>query len=386
MKVLIVTPDYPPDIGGMAAHVYNLARTLKAHDHEVTVAFLKPNSPRDSVQDVDGVEVHTVRSVYKIGPVGFSMSRFKARRVVNRLAKEKDVDVVHIHGHRGEALATKGLPRRIPVVGTMHSSRFLRDASTSEGKADVAKRISHLCVVTAPSREICGVVTALSLDAGACTYIPNGVDTERFHPGIAAGSFTEELGVPDGNKVVLCARRIVEKNGVIYLAKAARQILDANSDTAMVFAGTQDADYGSKTRTVLSEAGVLDACVFTGSVPNDRMPELFCRASVSVLPSLVEATSITALESMACGVAVVGTTVGGIPELIDSGTHGLLVPPADPDALAEAVTRTLKDRDLAKTLGTAARARTVEEFSWNVIAGRVEAVYTKALEEARGAA
>ena len=118
-----------------------------------------------------------------------------------------------------------------------------------------------------------------------------------------------------------------------------------------------------------------------GSVPNDAMPRLHSASDVAVLPSLLEATSIAGLETMACGVPLLGTAVGGIPEIVTDGVEGTLVPPRDPGALASALERMLVNADGRRAMGARARERVVHEFSWQAISRRSVAVYSVAAAE-----
>lgn len=378
MKVLVVTASYPPEIGGIAAHCYYLCRTLKAHGHEVTVAALCRYIDASTVSEEEGIEVHRLRWFFRVGPLGFSAGKFRLGRAVARLLKKESYDVVHIHGHAYEARATRKLPGRTPLVGTMHSSIYLSKAATGRGRRILKRVLRRLDVVTAPSTEICEVTDSLGLPAGRCVFVPNAVDTDVFRPGVDGEALARKFDVDPTRPVVLCARRVASKNGVIYFARAVKVILQQHPEALFVFAGTGDQACTSEVAAVIEQDGVAGSCRFVGALPNDRMPGLMGLADVSVLPSLVEATSIAGLESMATGLPVVGTRVGGIPEIVSDNVQGLLVPPAEPEALAEAVSRVLSDKELASRLGAAARERAVKEFGWDRITARFEELYTEA--------
>ena len=128
--------------------------------------------------------------------------------------------------------------------------------------------------------------------------------------------------------------------------------------------------------------GVPVRCLLLGQIPNNQMPDYYRAADISVLPSLMEATSLTCLESMASAVPVVATQVGGVPELISSGVDGLLVPPADPTALAEAIRRLAREPELRRTLAERARERVCASFSWNAVAKQTLRVYPAAIQDA----
>ena len=122
--------------------------------------------------------------------------------------------------------------------------------------------------------------------------------------------------------------------------------------------------------TAFAEAGLSDRVLFLGSVPNAEMPEVYNAADIAVLPSHMEATSIGGLEAMACGVSLVGTAVGGIPDLITEGVTGRLVRARDPEALATGIRYLIKNPERSRAFGVAARQKVVSQFSWPQIARR----------------
>jgi glycosyltransferase involved in cell wall biosynthesis len=132
--------------------------------------------------------------------------------------------------------------------------------------------------------------------------------------------------------------------------------------------------------SMLAVEGQRHDVFFTGNVPNTAMPRFYALATIATLPSLMEATSISGLEAMSSGLPLVGTNVGGIPEIIDDGVSGLLVEPRRPDQLAAAYLRLLGDADLRTRLGAGARARVEREFAWPAISARTVAVYERAID------
>jgi glycosyltransferase involved in cell wall biosynthesis len=116
----------------------------------------------------------------------------------------------------------------------------------------------------------------------------------------------------------------------------------------------------------------------------DEMPPRYHDATVAVMPSLEEGFGLPLAEAMAAGLPTVATRVGGMPEIVVEGETGLLVPPADADALAAAIVRVLADPELARRLGNAGRARAVERYSWDVIADATMGLHRRLLDAPRG--
>jgi glycosyltransferase involved in cell wall biosynthesis len=119
--------------------------------------------------------------------------------------------------------------------------------------------------------------------------------------------------------------------------------------------------------------------VFKGLVLHDEMPRLIGTTSICVLPSLKEGMPYALLEAMACGKPVIGSNIHGINDVISHGDNGILVPPRNPEALADAILTLMADRDLRRKLGHNARQLMVEKYSWAEISARIEGIYREAM-------
>ncbi len=158
--------------------------------------------------------------------------------------------------------------------------------------------------------------------------IPNGVsDPERFKSRRVDRSRRASLGIRDNEVVILLARRLVEKNGVVMVRTSHLYALQG-APVRVIVAGDGDRAGRDGGRS-LSENGMLDRTIFLGSVPNTEMPDLYRAADLSVLPSLAEATSIAGLEAMATGLPLVpARDVGGIPTIIEDNATRVAAGPA----------------------------------------------------------
>ncbi|MCV6614200.1 MAG: glycosyltransferase family 4 protein, partial [Cellvibrionaceae bacterium] len=275
-------------------------------------------------------------------------------------------DIVHVHGLRPLwAAARMGLP----VVFTNHTSGFLQRLSKSKSKLRrTLARINLSDYLLAPSDELVEAARTVGYQK-PCQFISNGVDDQKFHP--EGPSMREQWQIPEGRVVVLMARRLVEKNGVMYFAEAAKFLKD--QPLQLVIAG--QGDERDKVEKILAQHGMLEHTTFLGGVANHEMPQVYRAADISVLPSLMEATSITALETMACGVPLVTTNVGGLPFLVDHGNTGLLVEPREPEQLAAAIVDLAGDPERRAAMGRAARQRIEAELNWGQIAQQTVEAY-----------
>lgn len=372
MNIGLVCVDFYPNVGGIAAHVFELGRGLVRLGHCVHVYTVPTAGHPAGESELDGMRVHRT-SVPKFKPVYSRMTRW----MLNKEIAKHHLDVVHVHGIR-PLEATRGLD--VPVVFTNHSSGFLKRIAAGEAqRRRIGKRLTHLAHVLAPSRELAERTKDAGF-TGPVDYIPNGVDINKFLPGPA--TCREAWKVGSDVPVLLLGRRLVEKNGVVIFAESLRHLADL--EWVAVFAG--DGPDRGKVEAILNSNGMKDRCRLLGNVPNDLMPAVYRSADISILPSFMEATSITGLESMATALPLVGTNVGGIPELIKDGDTGFLVPAGEPVALAEAMRRLLTDVRLRKQMGQAARERTQQLFSWDSIAEQTVNVFRQHLLATRNAA
>ncbi|MGH8414809.1 MAG: glycosyltransferase [Gammaproteobacteria bacterium] len=203
------------------------------------------------------------------------------------------------------------------------------------------------------------------------TLIPNGVDLAGYNGLPADSSLRRRLGLPENAQLVLMLARLNPQKGCEYFLRAAARVSPSFPRAYFLivggaFTGNQggfapDHDYPRRLADLAASLGIGERLRITGFIT--EIPQLLAQVSVSVLPSLSEGLSNTLLESMAAGVPVVATRVGGTPEAITDGELGLLVPPKDDAALAGAIGAILANPELARRLGSQARARVVQRYS-----------------------
>ncbi len=354
MRIGLLAADFWPNVGGVAAHVVELGRALVDRGHQVHVLSRPLGDAKAPYSTLHGMHVHRPPLV-QLRP----FSHWALHRWLKHFLQKHPLDVLHVHGMR-PLPATVGL--EIPVIFTNHTSGFLKRMQQGPAaKRRVLKWMKHLQAILAPSEELVEASRSVGVSCPV-DFLSNGVDPQRFSPG--PSRIREQLGITQEETVVLLARRLVKKNGVVVFAEAASEFMRAG--VRLLFAG--DGPERNKVESILKSTGCLDAAIFLGNVPNPRMPEIYRAADISVLPSFMEATSITGLESMATGLPLVGTRVGGIPFLIDNGQTGRLVEPGTPRALAAAIRTLIDAPELRKQFGQAARDKVERTFSWNAIA------------------
>lgn len=397
--IVQITDDFPPQIGGMAAHAWEVSKALVQLGHQVTVLTAVEQRMRKSrfirahIQVRDGVRIVSLgfplfmrryREVYCL---------YQLKRYIGAYCREGADVVLHVHEHTRPA-QIRSVSGKMPLVFTNHSSWFLAEFAVASNR-DRLRQMAESCDwITAPSRELCAKTVALGYPEARVTYIPNGVDIDRFRRN---GQLKDRvlvlcdkpIRIADHACVILCARRFVHKNGLhIYLNALEAISPMVLSKCVCVFAGNkpgQDGEYGQAITRRIAALASKTECHLLGPIPNDAMARVYHIADIAVLPSLKEATSITGLESMASGVPIVGTNVGGIPEIVEHGVNGLLSPPDDAGALTKHLARLIPDANLRSTMGSMGRRIVEDRFSWQKIAERFVQVYRSALNQRKSA-
>ena len=210
-------------------------------------------------------------------------------------------------------------------------------------------------------------------DPSKIVVIRNGIALSNFARRERSTVLRGELGFPPSARLVAVFSRLNPMKGVEYFLDAAFILAERFPDVRFLVAG----DGGSKKELEdrACRLGLGQRIVFTGFRSDVR--ELLSEAAISVLPSLSEGTSNTLLESMAAGIPVIATRVGGNPEVIEDGISGLLVPPRDSAAIAAAVGRLLEDEELASRLGQAGMRRVSDLFSLSRSVHELEHLYQR---------
>ena len=361
---------FPPEIGGLESHVYYLCRALAEAGNRVTMvtSLSKPGLPAHEV--MDGVDVWRtwMPSRNTVGWAAFglgSIPRFRA------LAKEADVLHAQDIASVVPAMAAQGV-RGAPIVTTYHTSHFLKRADSPFWSVAFRRFLEAADHNLAASTEIAQVGESLAPGVKV-EALTNGVETSFFR------RVDPTLPPPEGGRRrVIVPRRLFHKNGVEYFVRAVPLIAE-QVDVEAVLVG--DGPEREKLEALAAQLGVADRIRFLGARPNTDMPGLLASAELAVFPSLMEATSVAALECMACEVPVAASNVGGLPEIVNDAVGGLFEP-ADPADLARKVVELLVGGRLAE-LGAEARKQVVESWSNARLAARHLEIYDDVIRRRR---
>ncbi|MFH1679064.1 MAG: glycosyltransferase family 4 protein [Candidatus Eisenbacteria bacterium] len=372
MKLLIQSIYYPPRLGGIENHVYNLCGGLAGRGHRVVVVTSRTEPDAPALERSENL---TVRRVPIPG-------RHFAGWVVNALLSIPaalrsgwDADLLHAHTFQAvPPVIPLRLLRRKPLVVTLHSSHFLRMVKKPHWRAVFRLLLGPADLLLATSEELAEAARRVA-PSKRIEEVVNGIDTDLFRP--TAPSIPRR----EGRAVLVTTRRFVAKNGVRFLIDALPAILEKiPCDLYLAGIGPERRDLEER----VARHGIGESVHFLGGVANRDLPPLLSAADAVVVPSLVEATSLSALEAMACERPVAASRVGGLPEIIDE-TCGTLFRSGDPEDLAEKVVALLRRPEEERArLGEEGRRRVVERWSVRAFVDRHEALYRRLLEGRNG--
>lgn len=391
MKVLMISWEYPPVVvGGLGRHVHQLAEALAAQGVDVTVLTRQPSGTDPASHPTTDTVVNGVRVIATAeDPPEFdfgvdmmawtlAMGHGFVRAGLRHLGSDWRPDVVHAHdwlvAHPAIALADFF---DAPLIATLHATEAGRHSGWVAGHINrqvhsvewwLANSADALIACSSSMGEEVTDLFGGAADFAPVTVIHNGID-------LSAWEFAERPP-GDGPAELLFAGRLEYEKGVQDLLAALPAIRRAHPGTTLTVAG--EGTQLSWLTELAVEYGVAGAVHFAGRQDHDGLVSLMQRCAAIVLPSRYEPFGIVALEAAATGVPLVTSTAGGLGEAVHDRETGLTFPPADVDALTDAVLATLDDSAAAAVRARQARALLTEEFTWPAIAERTAAVYAVA--------
>ncbi len=381
VRVGLLTREYPPDVyGGAGVHVEFLARELRALT-ELDVHCWGEGAAGGVVRHRPWSALDGANDALRTFSVDLSM-----------VAALEGRDLVHSHtwyanlaGHLAKLL------HGIPHVMTAHSLEPLRPWKAEQlgggyalsGWAErtaVEAADAVIAVSGAMRDDILGCYP--DLDPARVHVVHNGIDTSLYRPDPGT-DVLERIGLDTGRPYVLFVGRITRQKGVPHLLRAVRDI-DPAAQVVLCAGAPDTPEIDREFRELYRELSAVRDGVhwIPQMLPRPDVVQLLTHAAVFVCPSVYEPLGIVNLEAMACGTAVVASRVGGIPEVVEDGVTGLLVPLGDgfEAGLAAALDTVLADPATARRMGEAGRRRAVGEFGWDAVARRTVRLYEEVLK------
>jgi glycosyltransferase involved in cell wall biosynthesis len=369
-------------VGGTERQVMNLARGLDPSRFEVHFACLKRVG--EYVEEIERsgrpLTEYPIDRMY--GP-----KTWRRQAQLARDLRRAGIRLVHTYGFWTNVF---GIPAA-RLAGTPAVVGAVRD--TCDDLTPAQRRVQRLACRLADAVVVNAEAIKRRLvddgwDPAHITVIRNGVDLAPFDRPREPGRVRRELGLPPDAPLVAVFARLTPVKGIEYFLEAAKAVADRFPEARFLVVGEARlirdgvAIEGPCKRDLQARAarlGLADRVVFTGFRPD--VPDVLAEVAVSVLPCVLnEGLSNSVLESMAAGVPVVATTVGGNPEVVEDGVTGFLVPPRDGAALARGIGVLLSDRARAAGLGRAARSAVERKFSTGELVRRTERFYQELLE------
>lgn len=374
MNICMLTYEFPPAYGSAGPYTYHATKKLIERGHKVTVITRGPW--HKSYHEIyDGIPVYRVRFTYSY-PSLFGLHGF----FVNRLFKslESNFDIAHIQGPLAPVLHTS-----LPVIVTFRGLvkrdidntpiRSLRDLVVKtilyqpfcNAEKDLIKCAD---IITADSKSCANEIRGYYKLNNEVVPLETGVNTSFFIPA--------EVGKEDG--YVLYTGRLETRKGVVTLLESARCVCEKYPHIIFVLTGRGSTEKHLK--KLVTSFGLEQNFHFAGYVNRNALLKYYQDAMIYVLPSYFESLPASLLEAMSCEVPSVATNVGDNSEVVIERETGFLIPPRNPEKLAEAILTLMEDEGLRKRIGANARKHIVNNYDWEIIADKIEKAYQVAIE------
>jgi len=405
LRIAIISREYPPDtgFGGIATFASHLAHGLVELGHEVVVITLAKAEPKTLSED--GITIHRVKPLLRDNDLGLLGRAVPYTRYVistasalwqkfTELHRENPFDVIDSPELLAEGFFAS-VSKVAPIVIRLYTphSKFI-----AEGLHNVSASFDHQCVamleraamlsadaLTSPSRDLAEFVSHdMNYPLEKIRLIYNPIDPTVFCP-----DGPRALTPVDNQLNVVFVGRLEERKGIRYLVHAIPEVTRAVPHAHFYIIG-DDTNTAAGQKSALAELkefidanGCQKNVTFIARVLLTELPSYYRSADISIVPSVYDNSPYTCLEAMSCGRAVIGTTGGGTKEYLVDGESGVLVPPRDSAAIAEALIALLQNDGERQRLGNNAVIRVLDKFQRKEIARQTTELYEDAIAHFR---
>lgn len=361
------------EFGGAERHILNLVKAMNSQKISIIVCCLFAE-PFVKVAKEQGINVLALPMRHKLD-LGII-------KKLSEIIKKEDIDIVHTHGVRANLvgrLAAKLAKRKI-IVTTEHSllakdypKFFSRVANTLIEK--ISRRFAtHFIAVSSGLKE---ALLKQGISSNKITVVYNGLNPDDFISHKPANFWRKKLNLTDEVPVVAMVGRLHPVKGHKFFLESASYLLKKKPQVRFLVVG--DGPERKMLEEYVDSLGITDKVLFMGFV--SEVAEVLPSIDVLVVPSLWEGFGLTALEAMVAGVPVLASSVGGLPEVVEHGKTGYLVPPGDAKALANGIEWMLEHPKEIKKMSKNAYQVLQEKFTSKVMASKTEELYVKLLKE-----
>jgi glycosyltransferase involved in cell wall biosynthesis len=404
MKICMLAPALLPIRGGVANYIIELLQHLpeKIEVHVLTPKRIDYGNNGLSTAKYEfskyfrkNVQIHFLS---KASDTFYYNAKFQGAclRYIPKLVKEEGIDLIHSHTAHMPDLLLMFKKIKKPIVTTVHSTiRSQFSGIIASGRLNNLERSEKAtfflypllrCAEDLYFKQKRVIITPSNwmreqlekkYHYTNIRVIPNSIDIRKIES-LKKFNKTEKL-FPSNikeKKIILFVGRLLTLKGVDVLLEAVPIINEkTNYEFAFIFAGPSNVRFSQKIKKLKVESN----CILLGSLPHDQVIRLIKSAELMVLPSFTENAPYVLLESMACGVPVVSTNIGGIPEIIQDGYNGILIKPGNPKTLASSITNLLEDLQLQKSIVQNAKETIRKKFVWSVNLNKILKTYTEVL-------
>lgn len=375
MKICMISSEFPPVSGGVGYYVYNLSKKIVERGHNVTILTAARSSRQMKKEIKEGITVIRVPFL-PLYPFHVHVLDYFIQRAFTPL--ESHFELVHAHSPMPLPINTF-----LPILTTVHTPMIV-DGRFHEvvDFPSLGEKVQSL--VTYPplelklfkaSQMLSSVSLAVAKELSSYGISPlrvrvvgNGVDEKTFIP---------NPDLRNKAKYVLYTGILRGRKGLFDFVACAERVCKVSPDVKFVICGGGPLLNSLKQK--VERLGLGNRVVFLGRVSRSHLIQVYQNATIHVVPSHYEGLPTVLLEGMACGLPIVATDIGGINEVVTSGSNGILVPSKSPELLANQVLYLLNDPELRKKLGTAARNTIEDHYTWKKTADRILECYEEVL-------
>ncbi len=395
LKVCFISPEYWPLSGGTGAYVYYLSNELLKNGYKIYV--VTGSNQAQDIQVNPQLDVAFLK-IPKMPIIKSFMLAAASNRKLDSVRNTANIDIIHpqlpltpnfavppnfgkavvctVHSTwKGEAEAIRGEPySRLNanekfLVSFNWFLRFFEEGMLARARRIIA--VSHFTKWE--------LTNYYKIPESKIRVIHNGVDVNKFKPVVDKRRVKEELGFNPDDIAIVSVCRLYARKGLFTLIESMPAVVKRFPNANFIISGKGQSDEMHKLIAHAERLGVKNNIVFTGYYPDKKLPLLYQAADVFAFSTFYEHHPFAVLEALATGLPVVTTTVGGIPETINSGKNGFLVEPFNPRQFSEKILYLLEHPTFAAEMGAQARKTIVENYDWRIVVKDAMKVYDEAL-------
>jgi len=408
LKICLLTYRGNPNCGGQGVYIKHLSKALSDLGHEVDVLSGPPYphlDPKVRLHKIPSLDLYNAEHPFRVPKVRSLMNplnmyefltmcagRFPEPytfgvRAYNYLQRHKDkYDIVHDNQCLAYGIG-KIAERVVPTIATIHHpitvdrqeefksattkkkiNKIKRWYSFIKMQKEVARQLSHIVTVSECSK--IDIAHEFSINLSKFRVVPNGINKEFFYP--------VQNGARPENSIIVTNSADTPLKGLRYLLEAVSLVRKKQSVKLTVIGEPKK---NGTIHKLVAELGIGDVVHFTGRIENEEFAGYYSNATIAVVPSLYEGFGLPAAEAMACGVPLISTSGGALPEVV--GDAGIIVPPADADSLAREIMYLFNHPDKRKKMSQAGIERVDSIFNWSKAARDMVDVYREAIDDNR---